>query len=157
MTGPHSSEAGLSCIFCQIVEGTSPSYVVYEDQHTLAFLDIDPVAYGHTLVVPRRHSRSILDIDPDDAAAVMRSAVDVARLLQVALVPEGFSLFQANERAGWQEVFHLHLHVIPRWLDDDLVPPWRPGTLAGVSLDEVAARVGARARPTSPTKVSKRK
>lgn len=117
----------------------------------MAFLDIDPVTYGHTLVVPRRHIRTILDIDPEDAEAVMRSGLHVARHLQQALRPDGFSLFQANEPAGWQSVFHFHLHVIPRWTTDALTPPWRPGALSGLRLDEVAARVGAQAAPTMPT------
>jgi histidine triad (HIT) family protein len=142
MTGPYSSEAGPSCIFCQIVEGSAPAYVVHEDAQTMSFLDIDPVTFGHTLVVPRRHSRTILDVDPEDAAAVMRSAVHVARLLQASLEPEGFSLFQANEAAGWQDVFHLHLHVIPRWRDDGLVPPWRSSAGDPERLDQVADRLG---------------
>jgi histidine triad (HIT) family protein len=147
MTGADSSEQRPSCVFCAIVAGQSASYVVHEDERTVSFLDIDPVTFGHTLVVPRRHSRTVLDVDPDDAAAVMRAGVDVARILDAALHPDGFSLFQANEPAGWQVVFHLHLHVIPRWFDDALIRPWSPGTLAKTSQQEIATTVGAQLRP----------
>ena len=112
------------CVFCQIVDGSAPAEIVYSDATVVAFLDIDPAAEGHTLVVPRNHARTLLDIDPGEAAAVMSAAVHVAGQLQESLKPDGFTLFQANEAAGWQEVFHFHLHVVPRWTGDRLRRPW---------------------------------
>ncbi len=102
------------CIFCQIVKGDAPAFVVAEDDKTLAFLDIGGTE-GHTLVVPRQHAADIWSLTEDDAGAVMRMAKRVAHLLDVRLLPEGMNLSQANREAAGQEVFHFHLHVIPRW------------------------------------------
>lgn len=117
------------CVFCGIVGGTVPAYVVHEDDKTLAFLDINPATEGHTLVVPKVHADDLLEADADSAAAVMRGARAVALLLDRQLSPDGMTLFQANRPAGWQDVFHLHVHVVPRWHGDGLVRPWtsRPG------------------------------
>lgn len=102
------------CIFCAIVAGDAPAHVVHEDEHTVSFLDINPVTRGHTLVVPRVHAEDMWDADEDTAVAVMRSAWQVARLLRRALDPEGCNLFQATRAIAGQTVFHLHLHVLPR-------------------------------------------
>jgi histidine triad (HIT) family protein len=114
------------CIFCQIVAGEAAAYVVAEDDHTVAFLDRGQATEGHTLVVPRTHAIDIWDIPEAEAAAVMVMAKRVAQLLDERLSPEGLNLAQSNRPAGWQEVFHFHLHVVPRWSGDGLVPPWRP-------------------------------
>ena len=129
------AEAG-ACEFCEIVEGRDPAHVVRSDERTIAFLDINPATRGHALVVPRAHARTLLDLDPADATAMMAAAQAVAVQLQRTLQPEGLTLFQANEPAGWQTVFHVHLHVLPRWSDDGLVPPW---TLTPGDQAELAA------------------
>ncbi len=103
------------CVFCGIVAGEQPARIVHEDEETVAFLDIAPVTRGHALVVPRRHATDFWDVDEEDAAAVMRSAVHVAGLLRRALRPEGCNLFQATGAIAGQTVFHLHLHVLPRY------------------------------------------
>jgi histidine triad (HIT) family protein len=130
------------CVFCRIVAGTEPADVVYEDERVVAFMDVNPAAEGHVLVVPRAHARTILDIDDEDAAAVMRGAARVARAIKVALEPEGFTLFQANEPAGWQDVFHLHVHVVPRWSDDSLIEPWTD-VIASGERSQIAAHIRA--------------
>lgn len=112
------------CVFCAIVDGRAPAHVIRSDERTIAFLDINPATSGHTLVVPRTHARTLLDLDRADATAMMAAAQSVALMLDRSLRPEGLTLFQANEPAGWQTVFHVHLHVLPRWSDDGLVPPW---------------------------------
>ncbi len=94
---------------------------------TLAFLDIAPAAERHALVVPKKHADDLLAASADDAIAVMRTAQIMARRLEETLHPDGMTLFQANRPAGWQDVFHLHLHVVPRWEDDQLVRPWSSG------------------------------
>lgn len=131
------------CVFCRIVDGSVPSWTVHEDDRTLAFLDINPASPGHTLVIPKSHSEDLLDADADTVADVMRSARAVAELLDARLSPEGLTLFQANRPAGWQDVFHLHVHVVPRWVDDDLVKPWTPLPATPDSLESVAARLRA--------------
>jgi histidine triad (HIT) family protein len=111
------------CAFCEIVAGRVPANVVYEDERTLAFLDIHPANPGHTLVVPKRHVADVYTLDDADAAAVMSTVRCVARAIRQALAPDGLNLFQTNGRAAFQSVFHFHMHLIPRWWNDGLLPP----------------------------------
>lgn len=113
------------CPFCRIVRGDEPALLLYEDADSIAFLDRAPAAQGHTLVVPREHSRNLFDIDPASSNSLFSTAIHVARLLKAALRPDGLTMIQTNEAAGWQSVFHFHLHLVPRWERDDLAPPWR--------------------------------
>jgi histidine triad (HIT) family protein len=130
-----------ACIFCAIVAGSEPSRQVMESERTLAFLDINPAADGHTLVAPKAHATDIWTLTEDVASDVWRLTVAVARRLNDVLHPDGMTLFQANGKAGWQDVFHFHLHVVPRWGGDSLVRPWRPTPGDPEHLDEVAARL----------------
>jgi histidine triad (HIT) family protein len=114
-----------TCAFCNIVRGSEPAHVVYEDDDSIAFLDVAPAAEGHTLVIPRDHARTLLDISPTSVGALLRSATQVAHVIDEALHPDGLTLVQTNERAGGQTVFHVHLHLVPRWNGDDLFRPWR--------------------------------
>jgi histidine triad (HIT) family protein len=98
---------------------------VYEDADSIAFLDREPASEGHSLVVPRVHARTLLDIDPSNAGALMTSATLVARMINRAFHPDGMTLVQTNERAGGQTVFHVHLHLVPRWNGDKRIEPWR--------------------------------
>ena len=136
MSDPASSVE--DCVFCGIVRGTVPSHLVHEDGQTLAFLDINPAADGHTLVVPKQHADDLFDIDADSAAAVMRTVKVVADRIAERLAPDGLTLFQANRAAGWQDVLHLHVHLVPRWDGDGLVRPWQPAPAAGHRLAAVA-------------------
>ena len=122
------------CVFCSIRQGTAPAEVVYEDEATIAFMDINPASQGHVLVVPRRHTRDLFDIEESDACDVMRAAVKVARAVKGALRADGVNLFHASGRAAFQSVFHFHIHVIPRWESDGLRAPWRsvPGDLEDI-------------------------
>jgi histidine triad (HIT) family protein len=131
----------VNCIFCQIVEGVLPSWRVYEDEGAVAFLDKVQVTRGHTLVVPRRHAEDIWAVSEDDAKAVMQSVHRVARLLRQQLNPLGLNVTQANGRAAWQEVFHYHVHLIPRYGDDSFRPPWRSSSPSKEQLDEVRLRI----------------
>ncbi|MCU0260634.1 MAG: HIT family protein [Ilumatobacteraceae bacterium] len=114
------------CAFCRIVAGDSPAFVVADDERTVAFLDQGQATDGHTLVVPRTHADDIWAISDDDAAAVMRMVKRVAHLLDERLSPDGLNVVQSNRAAGWQEIRHLHVHVVPRWAGDGLTPPWGP-------------------------------
>lgn len=135
------NDAG-DCVFCRVVRGELPSTVVFEDEHTLAFLDIAPATDGHTLVVPKRHSRDLLSVGPEDLAALARTTQVVARLLDERLEPDGLSVFQSNRAAGWQDVFHLHVHVVPRWIGDSLRLPWRSEIATVQERSRVAGRLG---------------
>ncbi|MDQ0510655.1 HIT family protein [Ancylobacter amanitiformis] len=129
-------------IFAKILRGELPAYRVYEDARVLAFLDIMPRAPGHTLVIPKAPSRNLLDIEPDDLAAVATAAQRIARAQMTAFEAEGITVTQHNEHAGGQEVFHLHVHVIPRRLGVELKPPLSYKETAEV-LAEQAARLKA--------------
>lgn len=108
------------CIFCKIAQGDIPSEAVYEDESTYAFLDNKPVNKGHTLVVPKRHVRNMLDAEPDMHATVYSTAQNVARAQMEVLDADGVNISNNNEPAAGQEVFHYHVHVIPRFEGDGL-------------------------------------
>jgi histidine triad (HIT) family protein len=133
----------MSCIFCKIVAGESPAHVVYEDDLTLAFMDKYPIATGHTLVIPKRHVENVYELGDEDAAAVMRATARVARAIKLALKPHGINLLQSNERAAGQDIFHFHMHVVPRWHGDGLITPRHFHRQVTEPLHEVAARIRA--------------
>jgi histidine triad (HIT) family protein len=100
--------------FAKILRGEFPCFKVFEDAHTLAFLDIMPRAPGHTLVIPKAAARNILDISPDDFSHVARTAHRIAQAAMKAFAADGITVMQFSEPASGQEVYHLHMHVIPR-------------------------------------------
>ncbi|CAA6605207.1 HIT family hydrolase, diadenosine tetraphosphate hydrolase [Rhodospirillaceae bacterium LM-1] len=124
------------CIFCKIVAGVIPCFKIYEDEHTLAFMDINPVNPGHCLVVPKNHAPNLFESDDADLARTMAVVRKISRAVQKALNPYGLNLLQANGPGAAQSVFHLHLHIIPRERDDDLRMNW--GLKSG-NKDEIAA------------------
>lgn len=108
-----------ACIFCSIVAGAAPASLAHESDRVLAFMDINPVTVGHLLVIPKAHHADLADVDPADAAEMMV----VAQQLNVAvraseLAPAGVNLFYADGEEAGQEVFHAHLHMIPRYEGD---------------------------------------
>jgi histidine triad (HIT) family protein len=131
----------IDCVFCRIVSGTEPAHIVDEDADSIAFFPLAPAVAGHTLVVPRIHARTLLDIDASSAGALMVAAIHVARMLDRALHPEGMTMFQTNEHAGWQSVFHVHIHLVPRWEGDNLVLPWRIEQPDGRDLEPLRLRI----------------
>jgi histidine triad (HIT) family protein len=123
------------CLFCGIVAGDVPAQIVDSDEHTVAFMDINPATKGHALVVPRTHSKDLMDISDDDLGRTMLGARRLARKIDAALEPDGFNLLNSCRPAAWQTVFHFHLHVIPRYDDDPLKLPWIP---RGGDADQIA-------------------
>lgn len=132
----------MSCVFCAIIEDRAPAHVVYQDAATMAFLDIAPAGAGHTLVVPKVHATDLFDLSADDGAAVFRTSQLVARLLVERLAAEGLTVFQANGAAGWQDVLHFHVHLVPRWTGDSLTRPWRSTPADPTELADLAHRIG---------------
>jgi histidine triad (HIT) family protein len=126
----------LDCVFCAIVERRLAAAILYEDRSTMAFLDITAVTPGHMLVIPKGHAADLWEVREDDAAAVMRTVHRMAARILEVLRPDGLTLFQANREAGWQDVFHLHVHLVPRTIGDHLARPW---TAQPVSLQALAA------------------
>lgn len=114
------------CVFCRIVAGELPSQQIDSDECTIAFMDISPATRGHALVIPRRHARDLLQIEPEELAAVVRAAQRLATRAMDRLGADGINLINSCGAAAWQTVFHFHVHVIPRYVDDPLKLPWVP-------------------------------
>jgi histidine triad (HIT) family protein len=124
------------CLFCGIVAGDVPAQIVDSDEHTVAFMDINPATRGHALVVPRTHTADLTEISDEDLERTMVAARRLAEKLERTLSPDGFNVLNACRPAAWQTVFHYHLHVIPRYDDDPLKLPWIP---RGAPEEEIAA------------------
>ena len=136
----------VPCPFCAIIRGDLAAQILFEDAATIAFLDITAVTDGHTLVIPKRHAADLWAIGEADAIAVMRTVHRLAGHLRRVLRPDGLTLFQANRPAGWQDVFHLHVHLVPRTEGDRLRRPWqaRPVDLGALTpmRDRLAVPAG---------------
>jgi histidine triad (HIT) family protein len=128
--------ADPDCIFCKIVAGELPAQIVEQDERTIGFMDISPATRGHMLVIPRRHARDLWEIEPDELAAVVRTAQRLAGRVRERLGADGVNLINSCGPHAWQTVFHFHIHVIPRYEGDPLKLPWVPE--AG-DLDEISA------------------
>ena len=136
------------CLFCKLVAGEIPSARVYEDALTLAFMDIGQVNPGHVLVATKRHAATLLDITPEEAAAVMQTAQRVAAAIQATFEPPGITLLQANGREGDQTVFHFHMHVVPRHAGDGIALTWPRKNPDAAVLRDYADRLAAAIAPT---------
>jgi histidine triad (HIT) family protein len=132
------------CIFCRIVAKEIPATLVHEDEHTLAFMDIGQVNPGHVLVAVRKHADNIFALDDAQAAAVFKSAAKVARAIRAAFEPQGLSVYQANGKAAGQTVFHLHLHLVPRYEGDGMALTWPVRNPPGEKLAEYAEKIRAK-------------
>jgi len=113
------------CIFCKIVKGELPSYKVYEDEKTLTFLDINPVHKGHVLIVPKKHSETILDTDEEILKELIVVTKKISKAVYEGLKCDGFNISMNQFKHGGQVVPHLHIHVIPRFKEDGL-GAWPP-------------------------------
>jgi histidine triad (HIT) family protein len=143
------------CLFCKIVAGELPAEIVQEDEHTLAFMDINPWTRGHAdvvprdhtrhreeaLVVPRNHSRNLYEAPDEDLEHTVTAAKRLALRMRDTLGCDGINLLNSCEPAAWQTVFHLHVHVIPRYEDDPLRLPGQPRQPEEGELAEVAAKL----------------
>ena len=136
----HPTDA--NCIFCKIVAGQIPCFKLVEDEHTIAFMDINPWTRGHALVIPRNHSRNLYDAPEEDLERTVTAAQRLSLRMRDALGCDGINLLNSCEPAAWQTVFHLHVHVIPRYDDDPLRLPGQPRQPEEGELAEVAAELG---------------
>jgi histidine triad (HIT) family protein len=103
------------CIFCRIVAGSAPSFSLDEDATTISFLDLFPVAQGHTLVVTKAHFENLFEATPEALAGVVAASRRVAHAIRETIAPDGLGVFQLNGAAAGQTVFHYHMHLVPRW------------------------------------------
>ena len=136
-----------SCVFCRIVDRLAPAAIIDEDEATLSFLDISPATEGHTLVVPKRHSRDLYDVTLEDLTSVTTAAHRVAQRLRDALAPDGLNILNATGAAAFQTVFHLHLHLVPRYRGDHVHLPWSRVPAGRAQLEATAARIAATPPP----------
>ncbi len=131
-----------TCTFCRIIDGVEHGAFVYEDELVVAFLDINQASPGHTLIVPRLHVAAWWELPDAEAAAVARAAKPIMQAMRQVLEPDGINLVQNNGRAAGQVIFHVHMHVIPRWQGDRRFG--RPPAYADrQTLDERAAQLRA--------------
>jgi diadenosine tetraphosphate (Ap4A) HIT family hydrolase len=135
------AEVDGECVFCGITDRRVDSSLVTQDDRTMAFLDLQPATPGHTLVVPRAHASALAELDPDDGAAIWATGLRVAAALRACGLAEGINFFLADGVAAGQEVWHVHLHVLPRTPSDGvrLSADWRRPTRD--VLNVTAARV----------------
>ena len=135
----------MECVFCEIVVGSSPAEVVWEDERVQGFMDINPVTDGHVLVIPKAHSVGLADLDPFTAGVMVQVAQRVAVALKACnLRCEGVDLFFADGQAAFQEVFHSHLHVFPRYPGDGFTidAPWQGRSRESLARSAAAVRGG---------------
>ena len=133
-----------TCVFCRIVAKEIPATVVHEDEHTLAFMDIGQVNPGHVLVAVKKHADNIFALEDAQAGAVFRSAARVARAIRGAFEPQGLSVYQANGAAAGQTVFHLHIHLVPRYEGDGMALTWPVKNPPREKLMEYAEKIRAK-------------
>ncbi|VUZ27739.1 Protein hit [uncultured Comamonas sp.] len=129
------------CIFCKLVAGTIPSARVYEDDLTLAFMDLGQVNPGHVLVASKRHAVTLLELTAEEAGAVMQTAQRMAHAIQAAFNPDGITVLQANGAAADQTVRHFHIHVVPRYEGDGVALTWPRKEPGPTALQDYATRL----------------
>ena len=130
-----------SCIFCKIVRKQAPASIIYEDESVIAFLDIRPLNLGHTLVIPKKHYVDIFDIPEDQLSKVHKVAKQVSTAVKKATNADGISIIQQNSRAAGQDIFHLHVHVVPRFEGQKLPGFSELKEVERAKLDEMAKRI----------------
>jgi histidine triad (HIT) family protein len=129
------------CIFCKIVAGEIPAQIVDQDEQTLAFMDIAPATKGHALVIPKRHTADLWEIEPEQLAAVTEAARRLSLRVRDRLGADGVNLINSCRPTAWQTVVHFHVHVIPRYVGDPLRLPWEPVPGDLEMIAEVAAQL----------------
>jgi histidine triad (HIT) family protein len=132
-----------TCDFCAIARGEDRSVeVVCEEETWVAFFPPEPATPGHTLVIPRSHIADLWDADPATAAELIAGAIRVGRAIRTALTPEGMNLITSSGEAAEQSIYHVHLHVVPRWHEDGFGEIWPPvGEFGDIDLEGVADRI----------------
>lgn len=137
------------CLFCKIIKGEVPAKKVYEDDVTLAFLDINPRNPGHTLIIPKKHFETIMEMDEKEAARLFESVKKVGEMAMNGVQAQGLSIAQSNGQAAGQVVAHVHFHAIPRFMNE--APPGLESILASKRLDEKSLDKIAEAIKGAPT------
>ncbi len=129
------------CVFCKIVSGEIPSHKVYEDEEFLAFLDIGPINKGHLLVIPKKHYPTLLDMPEEEAGKLYKLVHKLAKVVKEALNADGLNIINNIGSASGQEVFHVHVHIIPRFYDDGMKFGWRKLPYEEGEMEEYAEKI----------------
>ena len=129
------------CIFCKIASGAIPSATVYEDEDFRAILDIAPAHKGHVIILPKEHADNIFSLSEETASKLLPVAKKVAKAVKEVTGCDGINLLQNNGTAAGQSVFHLHVHVVPRFDGDGLLPVWPQGSYAEGEANELAKKI----------------
>lgn len=132
------------CIFCRIVSGTAPAHFVYKDDLVVGFLSLEQPNPYKVLVIPRFHVETVYDLSDELAAAIFKATVKIARGVRDVSGCEGMNLVQSNGRAGQQDVFHFHLHIVPRYSGDKIIFDWDNTPLPAEKLSQLAGEIRAR-------------
>lgn len=131
-----------NCIFCKILAGEIPSTAVYEDDDFKAILDVNPAARGHVIILPKNHAANIYELPDEDASKIMVVAKKIATAIEKSYHCDGVNILQNNGEAAGQTVFHLHVHVIPRFKGDTVNIGWKQGDMPE-DLDAICKEIQA--------------
>ena len=132
-----------NCIFCKIANGEIPAATLYEDENFRVILDLGPASKGHALILPKSHAANIYELSDEMAAKAMVLAKKMAGAMTEALKCDGFNIVQNNGECAGQTVFHFHMHLIPRYKDDNVGITWKPGELTDEDKEEILSKVKA--------------
>lgn len=133
-----------NCIFCRIIAGEIPSATIYEDEDFKVIMDISPAAKGHAILLPKRHSANLFELDEVSAAKGLLVAKKVAAAIKEELHCDGMNLLQNNGEAAGQTVFHFHMHLIPRYHKDQINMTWTQGKYEDGEATQLAKAIAAR-------------
>ncbi len=133
-----------NCIFCKIIDGQIPSDTIFEDEDFKVIMDISPAARGHAIILPKKHSANLFELDDETAAKALIVARKVALAMRAELKFEGVNLLQNNGTAAGQTVFHFHMHLIPRFTEDQVEITWLQGKYADGESAKIAEAIGKR-------------
>lgn len=133
--------ANTDCIFCKIANGEIPSRTLYEDGDFRVIFDISPASKGHAIILPKKHAANIFEISEEDASKIYVVAKKAATALSEELQCDGINILQNNGEAAGQSVFHLHMHIIPRYKDDTVNIKWKPGVPDEALLDRLSEKL----------------
>jgi histidine triad (HIT) family protein len=137
----YTQESGMDCIFCNIVKRAAPAEILYEDTDVLAILDVRPIHYGHTLVLPKRHYKDFLEVPEAELAGIMSVTQRVAAALVQSFQLSGFNFFANNGKIAGQSVFHFHIHITPRYAADNIRFELKLKEYEGTGMAETAAMI----------------
>lgn len=128
------------CIFCKIAKGEVPSRKIYENKKVIAFLDVNPISKGHTLVIPKKHFENIFEINESDLKEIISASKRISLLLKDKLNAKGINILHASGKEAQQSVFHFHIHIIPRYQNDKL-DTWPKSNYKELNFKEIVKKI----------------